>query len=51
MSPLQLAEALLDLILKLVGANTAKDLLDQRAVVAANAAADLAEKAKFGDGE
>ncbi len=48
MSPLEIAEFLVDLLLKLVGASTAKDMLDQRAVIAANAAADLAEREKFG---
>jgi hypothetical protein len=46
---LELASALADLLLKLLGKEEAKKLLDDRAIEIANAAADAAERAKFGD--
>jgi len=46
---IELATALAELLLKLMGQEGAKKLLDERAVAIANAAADAAERAKFGD--
>lgn len=51
MNPLDVARALLDLVLKLVPHGVAKDELDQAAIRRANAFADAAEIAKFGGGE
>lgn len=48
MSALELASLLIDLVLKLIDAPQAKQLLDQKVVEAVNAAADAAENAKFG---
>lgn len=47
MSPLDIVTALLELVLKLVSASEAKDLLDDLAVRRANAIADTAEDVKF----
>lgn len=48
MKELQLAEELMRLALKLAPASYLKDFLDKEAVIAANLAADLIEKEKFG---
>lgn len=42
------ATALIELVIRLVGPEQAKNLLDKSAVNAANKAADAAEEAKFG---
>lgn len=48
MKEIEIAKSLLELALKLAPVEILKGYLDESAVVAANAAADLAEKEKFG---
>ena len=48
MNPVEIVVGLIDLVLKLVGPEKAKELLDSRVVEAANIAADLEEQRKFG---
>lgn len=48
MKELEIAKSLLELALKLAPVEILKGYLDEVAVIAANAAADLAEKEKFG---
>jgi hypothetical protein len=47
MEVVSVVTALLELVLKLVSASEAKDLLDELAVQRANAIADTAEELKF----
>lgn len=48
MKELEIAKSLLELALKLAPVEILKGYLDEAAVISANAAADIAEKEKFG---